>query len=252
MFDKEKASARLYEDLQHRTFHTGTFKAFLEDRKKEIGTYDITLEKVLEKIRNDINTITPDELFEINIFLSEDMYSEYTGSDYATREKYFEELYDRYGLIRLYELPTSTICTSYMFQYANYTHYFPIYELENYGLKKCDGGINIDSTDFLKFNDYMILLMKMILDRKMDGYEYDFTKNEEDIIQRITAHHQNNLILFKEIESECDFIKDCSSDEKGPYAQTIYYAYAFFKQSIEMKLRINAEKNPRIVILDSY
>jgi hypothetical protein len=38
----------------------------------------------------------------------------------------------------------------------------------------------------------------------------------------------------------------------GPYAQTIYYAYAFFKQSIEMKLRIDAEKNPRIVILDSY
>ncbi|KFF01664.1 hypothetical protein [Chryseobacterium luteum] len=252
MFDKEKASANLYEDLQNRTFHTRTFKEYLEDRKKEIGTYDITLEKVLEKVKSDINTITADELFEIILFLSEEIYSESTGSDYATREKYLEELYDRYGLILLYELPTSTVCTSYMFQYGNYTHYFPIYEPENYELGNSDGGINIDSKKFLKFNDYMILLMKMILDKKMDGYEYEFTKTEEDIIRHITADHENNLILFKEIERECDFIKDCSSDEKDPYIQTIYYAYAFFKQSIEMKLRIDTEKNPRIVILDSY
>lgn len=253
MFDKEKASVRLYEHLQHKTFLTRTFKAFLEGRKKEIGKYDVTIEKILEKVRNDINTITADELFEINLFLIEEVYSEsIIGSDYSTRKKYLEELYDLYGIILLYELPTSTVCTSYMFQYGNYSHYFPIYEVENNELKNHDGGINMDSKDFLKFNDYMILLMKMILDRKMDGYEYDFTKNEEDIIQRIKADHQNNLILFKEIESECDFIKDCSSDEKGPYAQTIYYAYSFFKQSIEMKLRIDTEKNPRIVILDSY
>ncbi|KFF16028.1 hypothetical protein IW22_23355 [Chryseobacterium sp. JM1] len=252
MFDKEKASVRLHDDLQHKRFHTRTFKTFLEGRKKEIGTYYVTFEKVLEKVRSDINTITADELFEINLFLSEEVYSDSTGSNYSAMEKHLGDLYNRYGIILLYELPTSTVCTSYMFQYGNYTHYFPIYELENYGLKHSDGGVNIDSTDFLKFNDYMILLMKMILDRKMDGYEYDFTKNEEDIIQRITADHQNNLIMFKEIESECDFIKDCSSDEKGPYAQTIYYAYAFFKQSIEMKLRIDTEKNARIVILDSY
>ncbi|MCT2562803.1 hypothetical protein [Chryseobacterium herbae] len=252
MFDKEKASVRLYEDLQHKKFHTRTFKTFLEDRKKEIGNYDITFEKVLEKVKCDINTITADELFEINLFLSEEVYSEYTGSNYATSEKHLGDLYDHYGLILLYELPTSTVCTSYMFQYGNYTHYFPIYELENYESGNNDGGVNMDSTDFLKFNDYMILLMKMILDKKLDGYEYDFTKSEEDIIRRITTDHQNNLILFKEIERECDFIKESSADEKGPYAQAIYYAYAFFKQSIEMKLRIDVEKNPRIVILDSY
>ncbi|AZA48751.1 hypothetical protein EG346_11435 [Chryseobacterium carnipullorum] len=246
MFDKEKASVYLYDDLKHKKFHTRTFKTFLEDRKKETGKYDITLENILEKVKNDMNTITPDELFEINLFLIEEVYSEYTGRDDTIKEKYFEELYDHYGIILLYEIPTSTVCTSYMFQFGNYTHYFPISESEN-----SDGGINMDSTDFLKFNDYTILLMKMILDKKMDGYEYEFTKSEEDIIQRITADQQNNLILLKEIEHECDFIKDCSADEKGPYAQTIYYAYAFFKQFIEMKLRINADKNPRIVILDS-
>ncbi|KMQ65658.1 hypothetical protein ACM46_07225 [Chryseobacterium angstadtii] len=252
MFNKEKAAVRLYEDLQHKTFHTRTFKVYLQDRKKEIGTYDITFEKVLEKVKNDINTLTADELFEINLFFSEEIHSAFTGRDYSAREKYLEDLYDHYGIILLYELPTSTVCTSYMFQYANYTHYFPIYELENFGLEHSDGGINIDSKDFLRFNDYMILLMKMILDKKMDGYEYEFTKSEEDIIRHITADNENNLILFKEIESECDFIKESSSDEKGPYAQTIYYAYAFFKQSIEMKLRIDVEKNPKIVILDSY
>ncbi len=252
MFNKEKASSFLYEDLRHKTFPTKTFKAFLDDRKKEIGTYDVTFEKVLEKVKNDINTITADELFEINLFLIEEAYSELAGKDYSAKEKYLEELYDRYGIVLLYELPTSTVCTSYMFQYGNYTHYFPIYELENYGLGHSDGGINMDSTDFLQFNDYMIILMKMMLDKKMDGYEYEFTKSEEDTLRNIMADHQNNLILFKEIERECDFIKDSSADGKGPYAQTICYAYSFFKQSIEMKMRINVEKNPRIVILDSY
>ncbi|MDN5423081.1 MAG: hypothetical protein L0G07_06715, partial [Chryseobacterium sp.] len=99
MFDKEKASAYLYDDLKHKKFHTRTFKTFLEDRKKETGKYDITLENILEKVKNDMNTITPDELFEINLFLIEEVYSEYTGRDDTIKEKYFEELYDHYGII---------------------------------------------------------------------------------------------------------------------------------------------------------
>lgn len=134
-----------------------------------------------------------------------------------------------------------------MFQYGNYTHYFPIYESASK-----EGGTNMESKDFLNFNDYMILLMKMILDQKLDDYDYTFTEDEEEIIHCITAENQNNLTLFKEIEKEFESLKNSlSTDTRGPNAQTVYYSYEFFKQSVEMKSRIQTEKNTRIVILDS-
>jgi len=250
MFDKEKASAHLYEDLKHTTFHKRTFKTYLEDRKKELsGTdFEVGFEEILNTIKNDINAITPDELFEINLFLSEEIHSKFSAEGYPVIEKHLQNLNDRFGIILLYELPTSTVCTSYMFQYGNYTHYFPIYDMPSK-----DGGTNLDSKDFLHFNDYIILLTKMILDNNLDGYEYTFTKDEEEIIHRITEENQNHLVLFKEVENEYEFLKNAiSTDTNGPNAQTIYYAYTFFKQSLEMKSRIQTEKNPRIVILDSY
>lgn len=69
MFDKEKATANLYEHLQHKIYHTKTFKDYIKNRQEEINSsYNISIDKILETVRNDINMITPDELFEIILF----------------------------------------------------------------------------------------------------------------------------------------------------------------------------------------
>lgn len=248
-FDKEKASTTLYEDLQNRTFYKRTFSEFLETRKEEFKSSEntISLERILQVVKHDINEISCNDLFEIILFIGEEIYDQLGYESRNKRDEYLHSLYDRFGITLLYELPTSTVCSSYMFQYGNYTNYFPIYEMGNK-----DGGINIDTKDFLAFNDYMILLMIMILDNKLDGYEYTYTEEEKNIISSIIIENKDNHILLREVESEFLFIKKSLSDnDRHPTPQTVYAAYDFFKQSIEMKDKIDKQKNPRIIILDS-
>ena len=250
MFDKEKASLDLYEDLQHKVYHIRTFKNYIEDRKKELGTYgsDISFDKILETIKNDINFLSPEELFEITLFFDEEVYPQFYHKTPDARDQYFESLYEHSGIIPLYTLSSTTVCYAYMFQYGNYKEYFPIEKLSTN-----DSGENIKSEDFLRFNDYIILLTKKILEYNLDGYNYELTPEEKLIISDIETENQNNPLLFEIIEEELDFLKKIFSEDKsGPYPQTVYDAYTFFKQSLEMKSKIDTEKNPRIIILDSY
>ncbi|WP_160136325.1 hypothetical protein [Chryseobacterium sp. c4a] len=250
MFDREQAAVNLHEDLQHRIYHTRTFKDHIEDRKKELSSYpyNISLDKILETVKNDINMITPDELFELTLFFDNEVYPQFRKSFPNLRDQYFEKLYDHSGINLLYEIPSTTVCYAYMFQYANYIHYFPVDEI-----KSEDGGTNILSEDFLCFNDYVILVMKKILENKLDGYDYQLTEEKEKIVDGIKTENQSNSLLFEVIEDEVNFIREVSAtDSKGPYSQTICYAYDFLIRSIEMKSKIDIQRNPRIVIVDSY
>lgn len=248
MFNKEKAAANLYEDLQHRTYHAGTFKKFIEDRNKEFNTYNMSFSSILEIIRTDANLLTPDDLFEITLFLSNHIYNLSKQEDWNTSMKQIESLYNHYGIIELFKLPTKTVCTAYMFQYGNYTEYFPLDEI-----KGDDGGANILSEDFLRFNDYVILVMKRIIESKLNDNDDQLTDEEEKIIEVIKIENKDNSHLFEVVENELNFLIDmASNDNDGPYSQTIYYANVFLSKAIEMKLKIDIEKNSRIVIVDSY
>lgn len=248
MFDRVKTSTNLYNDLQNKVYPTGTFKNFIEDRKKKFNEGYVSFDNILETVKNDINRITSDELFEIILFLDEKIRTQFHNVPWHERDQYLEKLYDHSGITLLYKIPSSTICYSYMFQYGNYTHYFPLDEI-----KSEDGGTNILSEDFLRFNDYVILVMKRIIERKLNGYDYELTEEEENSIGIIKTENKDNALLFEVIEDELNFLIEMSAtDNDGPYSQTIYHAYDFLRRSIEMKSKIDVQKNPRIVIIDSY
>lgn len=244
MFDRVKTSTNLYNDLHH----TGTFKEFIEDRIKKFNEVYVSFDNILETVKNDINRITSDELFEIILFLDEKIRTQFHNVPWHERDQYLEKLYDHSGITLLYEIPSSTICYSYMFQYGNYTHYFPLDEI-----KSEDGGTNILTEDFLRFNDYVILVMKRIIERKLNGYDYELTEEEENSIGIIKTENKDNSLLIEIIEDELNFLIEMSAtDNDGPYSQTIYHAYDFLSTSLEMKSKIDVQKNPRIVIIDSY
>lgn len=248
MIDEAKATTNLYNDLLHKVYHTGTFKKFIEDRRKEFNDDYMNFYNILEVIKNDVNLLTAEDLFEITLFLRKQLYR-FTpqGYNYPTSEQ-IENLYNHYGIIELFMIPHTTVCSAYMFQYGNYTHYFPIDELKN------DFGVNIRPEDFLRFNDYVILVMKRILESKPDDdYDYQLTEEEEKIVHAIRIENQSNSHLFEVIEDELNFLIEMSAtDNNGPYSQTIYNAYHFLSTSIEMKAKIDIEKNSRIIIVDTY
>lgn len=248
MFDRAKTSTTLHNDLLNKVYSTETFKKFIEDRKKKFNEDYISFDNILETLRKDANLLTPQDLFEITLFLSHQAYTNSKQEDWSIVMEQIENLYHHYGIIKLFELPSKTVCTAYMFQYGNYTHYFPLDEI-----KSEDGGTNILSEDFLRFNDYVILVMQRILERKLDGYDYELTEEEKNIIDIIKNENKDNALLTEVIENELNFLIEMSAtDNDGPYSHTIYHAYNFLSISIEMKSRIDVQKNPRIVIIDSY
>ncbi|AZA80484.1 hypothetical protein C1637_22865 [Chryseobacterium lactis] len=246
MFDKDKASTRLYEDLQHRLYHTQTFRDYIEERKREPNTDNISFENILETVKNDINLITIDDLLEITLFFNSQLYPLFSQDSSEVRVKYIEDLYDYLGITCLYQLPDSA-CTAYSYQYEWYTETFPIDRLYK------DKGANIRSDDFLHFNDYVILVAKGLIDTKVIEYECELTSHEELIIETIKTEYQDHVLLLEIIEEQVKFlVRIFYPDDRSPYVHTVYHACEFLKQSIQMKSMINTKNNPRIVILDSY
>ncbi|GAB0155398.1 hypothetical protein CHRYSEOSP005_06590 [Chryseobacterium sp. Alg-005] len=256
MFDKEIASEKLYQDLKFKKLCKRTFENFINERKIEFGnSYLVSYDNILSIVKENINNITADELFELIYYIDEELiYGKYDneGSDWKSRDNYQNKIYEEYGITLLYELPTSTVCYSYMFQYGNYTHHYPIEEIK---FDKDDEGENISSFDFLKFNDYMILIMKRIIDGKLDGdSNYYLNDNEMTILNKVIMEHEDNNILHLIIEHEFNFIKSCFESEgkaSDPEKNTVYRATEFLNKSIEMKSKINPLKNTRVVIVDS-
>jgi hypothetical protein len=259
MFDKEIASEKLYQDLKFKKLYKRTFENFINERKIELGnSYHVSYDNILSIVKENINNITADELFELIYYINEELiYGKYDseGNDWKSRDSYQNKIYEEYGITLLYELPTSTVCSSYMFQYGNYTEYYPIEKLND----NDDGGGNIDTRDFLKFNDYMILMMKRILDSGIDGYDYNFEEIDKNELNRTVLEYKDDKAILEIIEKEFNFIKSHwdiketrSSDYKDPESNTVYRAYEFLEKSIEMKLKINSKENTRIIIVDSY
>lgn len=248
MFDSEKAAVNLYEDLQHRMYHTQIFRGYINNRKKALNNDKISFDRILETIKNDINNITPEDMLEITLFFRSQIEPLFHHDSWEARNEYFETLYQYLGIFWLYEFPNAAAYYGYMHQYENYTEFFPVSMLKNY-----QSGIRICSEDFLLFNDYVILVTKEILDRKIHDHEHKLTEEEERTVNTIKKENQDNSLLFEIIEQEVQFLaKVFYPSEKSPYSHSVLHSYSFFRKSIEMKSRIDAKKNPKILILQSY
>lgn len=144
-----------------------------------------------------------------------------------------------------------------MFQYGNFTDYFNVDQID-----EGNNGKNVKTKDFIRFLDYMILLMKKILEANLTWYKYEFSEEEIKEISKIENLNQENKLLFEIIESESISLKENFFVEKekedveenynsrnGDYAAVIC-ADSFFENCIRMKNEIE-EINTNILIVDS-
>ncbi|CAC9974156.1 hypothetical protein [Flavobacterium panici] len=253
----EKAKNNLILDLHSKTKFKKSFEDFISERKAEFGDrYVVTFNNVIQKVSSNINTILPKELWELTYWLGEIEYERIyqQGENY---EKVHNELYINNGIESLYEVQ-STNAYGFMFQYGNFTDYFETDETD----EPYDGGRNIDTIKFIRFLDYMILLMKKILDADLTWYKYDFSKEEIEETSKIENLNQENKLLFEVIESESISLKENFFVEKekenleenyrsrnGDY-YTVFCADNFFENCLRMKKEIE-EINTNIIIVDS-
>jgi hypothetical protein len=239
-FNRENARVNLLPLINDTVLHEKSFSQFLNERRIEIGdSYNTSEEKIYEIISTDINFIQPEDLSEITFFLDEEI---------TYNKNILEKDIGKYGINLLYEIPNKPLCFSYLYQYSNYTNYHPIDEI----VDTVYYGYNISAEDFLKFNNYIILLTKKILDNGIDGYGYtekDFTDLEKKTFEIINNKLANDNELHKIIEEEFLFLKkDVDNENNGGATQIVWYASEFFSKSIQMRENIDLQN--RVVILD--
>lgn len=176
--DAEKAKNNLILDLNSKTKFKKSFENFINERKAEFGdNFDVTFNSVIQKVSSNINTILPGELWELTFWLGEIEYERTKqGENYEIVRK---ELYSNNGIESLYELGNRN-AYGFMFQYGNFTNYFEVNET-----REMDSGHNVDTKDILRFLDYMILLMKKILEANLTWYKYEFSKEKIEETSKI-------------------------------------------------------------------
>lgn len=254
----EKAKNNLLLDLLSKTKFKKSFEDFISERKALCGDdFDVIFTDVIQKVSYNINDILPNELWEINYWLYEIVY-ERTHEQGENYEKIYKELYINNGIESLYEIQ-SIDAYGFMFQYGNFTDYFDVDQIS-----EGNDGENVKTKDFIRFLDYMILLMKKIIEADLDKSEYkhEFSKEEIEEISKIEDLNQENKLLFELIDREFVWLKQNFFKEKesenleenyrsrnGDY-YTIFCADGFFKNCIRMKKEIE-EINTNILIVDS-
>lgn len=244
VLDKDNASKNLYNYLKR----NGSFKKYFGEGAPEDMDIDDLYERILSTVKKDINTISPDDLFEIKDYLDQELTSEeYDNSNlnWELRNKKVIDFFKTYGIISLFEIHTSTLCYGYMFLFGNFTDCFPL--TENY-----DNGYNIPSTYFLTFNDFVILIMHRIIESNF--YDGNIYPEEKLKVDAVIQEYKNNQIMNDCVNKEFDWLKSCMEGDDATYKaekNTVYSAYLLLNQSLEMKSKINPQINPRIIISDS-
>lgn len=249
MFDSEKSAGSLYKDLQHRIYHTSTFKNHIENRNKQTPNESIDFDKILEYVRNDINIMPPDDLNEITHFFRSQIYPLFAHDSLEARTEYLKTLYDYVGITLLYEIDTTKAGKAYTYLYEAYIDSFPIAGIRG----RRYFTVNIRSEDFLHFIDFLILITKRIMESKLYDYDDVLTEEEEIIVKTVQSENQQNALLLEVIEDQMKFLINVFyPDDRQDFIQAVYHAYIFLKQAIKMRSMIDVQKNPRISIVDIY
>jgi hypothetical protein len=236
----EKAKTKLYFIITSKTQFKEPFIDFLE--KRNINTEkEILYENICLKVKSNINSILPSELFELTYWLSEN-------------ESNSENIFNDNGLEPLFNLHGKA-ASAFMFQYGTFSDFF-----ELRGIEEDFSGYSFESSYFIFFLDYMILLMKKIIEQQFDNYKYEFTKNDFNEIIKINEVYNNNSKIYQAINSEFEYLNKCWKNynnedeinfgELTPEIGTIFNAEIFFEECIKVKNSIS-ELNTHILVIES-
>jgi len=157
-FDKQLAKDNLVETLQEKS--KDSYKTFLKDST----SYEVDFNEVLQKVRNNIEELSLDELWTLFHWFYEKIYLKYENSSYLKFESKFNKEMKGNGLDLFYEIPSKTPAG----------HFFSL--LSNYqSLMNTDFYYVFQSDYFNNFLDYTICYTGFISQFLIENY---YGKNE--------------------------------------------------------------------------
>lgn len=221
-----------------------SFKTFLLNRDKEFGIGANLFDRICHKVQTNINTILPSELSEITFWLDELCFDlRDINKEIST------ELFKDNGLDELLHLH-GRAAYGFMFRFGTFTDYF---EIE--GINEYDDGFSLKRDYFIKFLDFVILLMGKLLEENLEpDYQHEFTNEECIEINSIKQKYKADSIFSEAIEKEFNYLvknyKRENPIHRDPDITAVNMADSYFSYCITMKNSIS-ESNTNILIVDS-
>ncbi|MFP5039605.1 hypothetical protein [Parasediminibacterium sp. JCM 36343] len=261
--DKQKAQQNLFPYLTSKVKFKKTFEDFIIEQKlwhlKYEAICNFSSEIIIEKVHTDINQILPSELSLIIKWLDE-IYDDKIaiGTKREIWEKIYYELYYETGITQLFRL-ISVDAYGFMFQYGNFSSY---YELE--GIEEDNCGENIKASYFTKFLDYILLLMKKIIDAKLGRSKHVFSIEESESLTEIEKNYFDDSLFTKGVNEQFNFLNSLwatfveeelendgsSISTRDPDLTTILLADHFLSICLDAKNSLTSI-NTNVLILDS-
>ncbi|MEZ4920355.1 MAG: hypothetical protein R2792_14730 [Saprospiraceae bacterium] len=217
-----------------------TFENSIKDRQ----TVD-----VLNFLNKENNTVTPELLFEITYWLSEQI-----GLQDIEKDLF---LNSELGISQIFESNTKSEANSFMIAYYNYLDSI---EQSESSCKFFDSGIVTNTEAFLEFLNFFILLLNKINTLKNEPNKYTQEMNNE---VNAAKKEKNADTGFKDILNsefklfrslyESTFENEQSSDLNNyPEFELIIRNFELLSKAIEMKRQIkNESMHNTIVLIDS-
>ncbi|MEN0053391.1 MAG: hypothetical protein AAGC65_06965 [Mucilaginibacter sp.] len=255
--NSKQGEEHLLNDLVSTNKFEKSFANFLTHRRAECGSsYKTTYHQVIKSILTDFNEILPSEIHEIVRWYENNVYGN-NFNCFREKEQRVAALLKESGIELLFKITSSSAsCYAFIFQYGNFTDRYKINAID----ENDDEGSNIKSYDFIRFLEYVILLMCKINEAGLEDI-FDYPDSQIRMIEGIKFSYEDDIKLHKLIEDEFNYIKKSwvkyeKKRNKGideritPEIQTVYNACFFLNACLEMIESIK-EENKNILMLHS-
>ncbi|WP_342644671.1 hypothetical protein [Mucilaginibacter sp. CSA2-8R] len=248
--DSKQGREELYEDLTSTTKYAKSFADFIAERTVKCGSsLSVTYQQVITSVKNNFEDLQPSQLREIVNWYEDMFYRRYCKPpeyEWERYEKAVESALKGVGIEPLFEITSSSAsCYGFIFQYRNFES---VYEPDAFN-EDGDNGSNIKRHEFIRFLNYMILLMCRIHDENLE-HQFDYTElpeNHQKEIESIKTAHRDDAKLQALVDKEFEWIKGYwikdHENNKGPCpeAQTVNEHHRFLTACLDMKATLTEE-----------
>jgi hypothetical protein len=254
----KQGKEELYDDLTSATKYEKSFADFIAERTAECAPdFEVTYQEVIASVENHFEDLLPSQLREITNWYENMFYRQFCRPPEYEWEKYnkaVESTLRRVGIEPLFEITSSSAsCYSFIFRYGMFAS---TYKPDAFD-EKDNQGSNIKSYEFIRFLDYVVLLMCKIHDESLeDQFDYtELTDDHQKAIEFIKIDYQNDTKLHELINEDFEWIKGDwiqhleQPDAYNPEEQTVHEHYRFLIACLNMKATLK-EEHTRVVMVN--
>ncbi len=216
------------------------FKDFIAERKRGFANpYDLTFEKLMEKVKEGLKEVDGDELFEIIYFMTEEISQELEGDA--------DEFLRNLGLDKIYESKTKSEANLFISQYHNYIEGV----MDGVDKDPLPNRDQVSREVFTGFLDYMLLYLNEVNKWEASAVSVSYAALEQQQLDEIRKRTASAPRIHQLMDQELELAREELAIHQGKETSGhLGHARSLFTRCVEIKSKLH-DQVERLVVIDS-